>query len=322
VTSAIGKYWRRYKWANIREMLTNMRRPPLVNSAQFKDKLVVITGATAGIGYFTARKYAAMGAHVLMINRNLEKSERVRREIAAEFGTQVDHFIADLSLLEDIQRAGQHLLSLSKPIDVLIHNAGVHLETRQETKEGLEVNFVVHYLCPLLMTRMILPKYRLDKAGRVIFVSSEAYRFAAWGLLLDDLQWLRRRYTGIAAYGAGKLASILSMHMLAKELAPFNVTLNAMHPGMVRTESGKNNGRFYQWHKRNFIDKYSGSAESSAEALYYLGTAPEVANVSDVFFHMTTTEELTPPAQDLQAAEELWDATWAMLKDRGIVLDA
>lgn len=318
--SSVKKYWREYEWPNIRTMLSNMKRPPLINSEPFRDRLVVITGATSGIGYHTARKYASMGAHIIMVNRNPEKSESVRQEIASEFGTPIDYVIADLSLLADIQRATRHLLSLDRPIDVLIHNAGVHLESRHETVEGLEVNFVVHYLCPLLMTKMLVPKYQRDMTGRVIFVSSEAYRFAAWGLDLSDLQWLKRRYTGLAAYGAGKLAAILSMHILARELAPLSVTLNAMHPGMVRTESGKNNGRLYQWYKRNVLDKYSGSAESSAEALYYLGTSPEVDNVSDVFFHMTTPEELAPPAQDMQAAQDIWSATWDLLRNRGIVL--
>jgi retinol dehydrogenase 13 len=182
------------------------------------------------------------------------------------------------------------------------------------------VNFVIHYLCPLLITRMLMPKYQRDRTGRIIFVSSEAYRFAVWGLDLEDLQWKRRRYSGIKAYGAGKLAQILSMHILARELAPYNVTINAMHPGMVRTETGKDNGRLYQWYKKNIIDKYSGSPEVSAEALYYLGASPEVAHTSDVFFHLTTEEELTPPARDLEAAEALWKRTRELLHEKGVAL--
>ena len=165
-----------------------------------------------------------------------------------------------------------------------------------------------------------MPKYQRDKTGRIIFVSSEAYRFAAWGLDLEDLQWKRRHYSGNKAYGAGKLAQIQSMHILARELSPYNVTINAMHPGMVRTESGKDNGKLYQWYKKNIIDRYSGSPEVSAEALYYLGTSQEVAHTSDVFFHLTTEEELTPPARDLEAAEALWEKTTELLQEKGIGL--
>ncbi len=318
MSSAIKKYWPQYKWSNVFAMINNMRRQPTRNPEPFCDRLVVLTGATSGIGYYTARKYAAMGAHLIMVNRNREKSELVRREIAEEFGTPAEYIIADLALLEDIQRVGHCILSREKPVDVLIHNAGLHLQSRQETGEGLEVNFAIHYLCPLLITRMLMPKYQRDRTGRIILVSSEAYRFAVWGLDLEDLQWKKRRYSGIKAYGAGKLAQILSMHTLARELAPYNVTINAMHPGMVQTESGKDNGRLYQWYKRNIIDKYSASPEVSAEALYYLGASPKLTHTTDVFFHLTTEEELTPPARDLQAAEALGKRTRELLHEEGV----
>lgn len=320
MNSAVRKYWAKYKWSNIYAMIKNMKRHPERNSEPFRNKLVVITGTTSGIGYYTARKYASMGAHILMVNRNQEKSESVRREIAEEFGTPVEYFIADLTLLPDIQRVGQHLLSLEKPIDVLIHNAGVHLESRRENADGIEVNYAIHYLCPLIITKMLIPKYQRDKAGRILLVSSEAYRFAAWGLDLEDLQWKRRRYTGIKAYGAGKLAQLLFMHLLSGELAPFQVTINAMHPGMVRTESGKDNGKWYHWYKKNVIDKFSAAPDVSAEALYYLGTSPELSQTTDVFFHLTTEEKLAPPALDLEAAEALYLRTGDFLNKEGIIV--
>ena len=320
MNSAVRKYWPQYKWSNVFAMIKNMKSDIKRNTEPFADRLVAITGATAGIGYYTARKYASMGARLLMVNRNPEKSEQVRSEIAEEFGTPVEYVIADLALLADIQRVGEYLSTLEKPIDALIHNAGVHVESRQETPDGLEMNFVIHYLCPLIITRMLQPKYQRDRTGRILFVSSEAYRFAVWGLDLEDLQWERRRYSGIKAYGAGKLAQILSMHILAEELASDSIMINAMHPGVVRTESGKDNGRLYQWVKGNIIDKFSGTPELSAEALYFLGSSPEVTQTCDRFFHLTTEEELTPPAQDLGAAEALWERTRELLHEKGVAL--
>ena len=315
---AIRRYWPQYKWANIFAMLKNMNKEPKRCAEPFRDRLAVITGATSGVGYHSARKYASMGARIVMINRNAEKSERVRKEIAAEYGVPVEYLIADLSVLPDIQRAGVYLAGLERPIDVLIHNAGVHLDKRTVTPDGLEVNFALHYLAPFVITNMLVPKLSRDGTGRVLFVGSEGYRFAAWGLDLDDLQWERRRYSGLKAYGAGKLAQLLSMHRLAGELAPYGVTVNSMHPGMVRTETGKDNGRFYQWYKKHFIDRNSASAGVSAEALYYLGASAEVAGTSDTFFHLTTVEELAPPALDLEAAEELWMRTIELLRGKGV----
>ena len=320
MNTAIRKYWAKYKWSNIYSMIKNMKRLPEKNLEPFRNKFVVITGATSGVGYYTARKYASMGAHILMVNRNPEKSESVCKEISEEFSVPVDYIIADLAILTDIQRAGQYLLSLEKPIDVLIHNAGVHLASRNENPFGLEINFAVHYLCPLIMNKILMPKYQRDKTGRILFVSSEAYRFAVWGLDLEDLEWKKRRYTGIKAYGGGKLAQLLSMHILSGELAPYHVTMNAMHPGMVRTETGKDNGKWYQWYKKNFIDKFSASPDISAEALYYLGTSPELSQTTDVFFHLTTKEELAPPALDLEAAEALLKRTSDFLMEKGIAL--
>ncbi|MEN6634923.1 MAG: SDR family NAD(P)-dependent oxidoreductase [Clostridiaceae bacterium] len=314
------KYWPKYKWSNVNAMLKNMRRKPMSNPEPFRDKLVVITGATSGIGYHTARKYASMGAHILMINRNQEKSEAVCKEITAEFGAKIEYFIADLAYLAEIQKVAQHLLTLEQPIDVLIHNAGVHLQTRKENPLGLEENFAVHYLCPLIISKMLIPKYQRDQTGRILLVSSEAYRFAAWGLDLDDLQWKKRHYTGIQAYGAGKLAQLLFMHLLSVELAPYQVTINAMHPGMVRTQTGKDNGKFYQWYKKTVIDQLSDSADVSAEALYYLGTSTDLTQTTDVFYYLTTEEELAPPAQDLEAANALLEKTRDYLRESGIVL--
>lgn len=320
MSANIKKYWSKYKWSNIYSMIKNMNRPPKKNLDKFTGKIIVITGATSGIGYYTTLKYASMGAHILMVNRNQEKSETVRKEISEKYGVTAEYIIADLSLISDIKKVGEYLITLEKPIDVLIHNAGVHLETRKENPEGLEINFAVHYLCPFIINEMLIPKYQRDKTGRILLVSSEAYRFAAWGLDINDLQWKKRRYTGIKAYGAGKLAQILFMHLISDDLAPFNVTINAMHPGMVRTESGRDNGKKYQWYKKNFIDRFSASAGTSAEALYYLGTSPEISKATDVFFHMTTPEELSPPAQDLEAAKALLLKTKEFLSNEGIIL--
>jgi NAD(P)-dependent dehydrogenase (short-subunit alcohol dehydrogenase family) len=317
---AIRRYWPQYEWANIRAMLGNMRKGPELCAEPFDGKLVAITGATSGIGLCAARKYASMGARLVLINRNGEKSERVCGEIARDYGVQAEYFTADLSLLKDMQAAGRYLAGLEQPIDVMIHNAGIHLEIRHETADGLETNFALHYLAPFVITKMLMPKLNRDKTGRIIFVGSEGYRFAVWGLDLDDLQWEWNRYSGLKAYGAGKLAQLLSMHLLARELEPLGVTINAMHPGMVRTETGKDNGKLYKWYKRKFIDSRSAAPDLSAEALYYLGASKALERTTDVFFHLTTEEELAPPARDMEAARALWEKTTALLRQKGVDL--
>ncbi len=304
---AVRKYWPQYKWRNVWAMIRNMRKPPAECNEDFTGRLVVITGATSGIGYHTARYYAAHGAHLLTINRNQAKSEALCNEIRRNFGVECDYILADLSLLDDMHRVGKQLAFLEKPIDVLIHNAGLYLSRRQMTPDGLEMNFAVHFLAPFVINYLLRDKLKRDRRGRILFVSSEGYRFAVWGLRFDDLNWEKRRYSGLKAYGAAKLAEILSMHILARELALFGVTVNAMHPGMVRTNTGKDNGPLYRFWKRNVLDRLSQSPEISAKAIYYLGVSPDLEGVTDRFFHLTTEEELAPPAKDMEAAELIWE---------------
>ncbi|TVR57893.1 MAG: hypothetical protein EA426_11195 [Spirochaetaceae bacterium] len=189
LSPAIRRYWPQHEWSNVFAMIKNMKVGPKRCDERFDGRLLVITGATSGAGYHTARKYAAMGTPVIMINAT----------------------------------------------------------------------------------------------GRGIFVGAKGYRFA-------------------------------------EELSPYNVTVNSMHPRMVRTETAKSNGRFYRWYKRNVIDRYSDSPELSAAALYHLGASGDIGGKTDTFFHWTNEEELTRPARDLDAARALWEKTVGLLREKGVTL--
>ena len=154
----ISRYIREYQWSNIFAMIRNNRRDPKICTETFKDKLVVITGATSGIGYLTARKFAAQGANLLCVNRNKNKSEALSKEIESEFSVSCDYKIADLSNLNDILRVAGELANLSTTIDVLIHNAGVYLTRRELTPDGLEKVFVVHYLSSFIINYVLMDK--------------------------------------------------------------------------------------------------------------------------------------------------------------------
>jgi len=282
---------------------------PKICNEDFKNKLIVITGATSGIGYQTARKYAAHGANLMCINRNPQKSEALRRDIENEFGDSCDYRIADLSNLQDIFRVSNELAQLKTPIDVLIHNAGIYLTKKALTRDGFEKIFAIHYLSSFILNYILRDKLKAQEKARIIMVGSEAHRFEAWGLRLDDLNWERRRYSGLKSYGSAKTAQLLSMIVFNELFQNTGVTINTMHPGAVKTGTGQENGPVYRWFKRNFLDKTLKSPEISAEALYYLGVSDEVKAVSGKFFNLTTEEEPAPPALDREVAYELWDIT-------------
>lgn len=300
------QYIKEYNVPDIVAMIKNNSRDPKICSERFSDKLVIISGATSGIGYITARKYASMGANLLCINRSPEKSEALKSEIENEFGVQCDYKIADLSIKEEVHLLAAELGKIKTPIDVLIHNAGVYLTKKESTKDGLDKVFMVQYLSSFILNLSLLDKLKSQDKARIILVNSEGHRFAAWGLRLDDLNWEKRRYSGLKNYGSAKLAQLLSMIILKDFCIDTGVTINAMHPGNVKTETGQENGPVYRWFKRNLLDKGLRSPEISGEALYYLGASKEMEGVSGRFYNLTRDEVPAPPALDKGAANEIW----------------
>ncbi|NMC41085.1 MAG: SDR family NAD(P)-dependent oxidoreductase, partial [Bacteroidales bacterium] len=282
----LPKYFNEYKWPNISAMIRNNRRDPKICSSNFRDRLVVITGATSGIGYHTARKYASHGARLLCINRNEEKSKALKAEIEKDFGVTCDFMIADLSRLKDIFDAGEKLCKISAPIDVLIHNAGIYLSKRELTAEGFDKVFVVHHLSSFIINNLLSEKLKSQGRTRIIMVNSEGHRFAAWGLKLDDLNWEKRSYSGLKSYGSAKLAQLLTMQVFSEYFKTSGVTINAIHPGAVRSDTGRENGPVYRWIKKNLFDKTLRSAEISAEAIYFLGASDEVDGITGKFFNL------------------------------------
>jgi retinol dehydrogenase 13 len=302
-----AKYFKEYEWSNISAMIRNNRSDPKICTDDFNQKLVVITGATSGIGYYTAKKFASKGANLLCINRNQGKSEALCREIESEFRVNCGYKIADLSNLQDIHRVAKEISELNKPIDVLIHNAGIYLTKRELTSDGLEKVFVVQYLSSFIINYILMARLNSQEKARIILVNSEGHRFAAWGLRIDDLNWDKRRYSGLKSYGSAKIAQLLSMIVFNEHFKNTGISINAMHPGAVKTDTGQENGPVYRWFKRNFIDKTLKSPEISAEALYYLGVSKEIEGVSGKFFNLTTEEEPAPPALDKEVAYEIWE---------------
>lgn len=301
------QYNKEYQWSNIFAMIKNSRLDPKVCNENFNQKMVIITGATSGIGYFTARKYASKGANLLCINRNEMKSEALKHEIENNFEVKCNFIIADLSNLKEIYQVAYEILKLATPIDVIIHNAGVYLTKRELTPEGLEKVFVVQYLSSFIINYILKDKLKSQEKARIILVGSEGHRFAPWGLKLDDLNWEKRKYSGLRSYGSAKTAQLLSMIVFDELFKNTGITINTMHPGAVKTETGQENGLVYRWIKKNLFDRILKSPEISAEALYYLGVSEELEAVSGKFFNLTTIEEPAPPAKDKEIAYELWE---------------
>lgn len=310
----IWKYYKEYRVSNVLAMIRNNSKSPRICLDDYRGKLVVITGATSGIGYAAARKFASNGANLICINRNQEKSEALRREIENGYHVSCDFILADLSSMEDTHKAANKLLEIEKPIDILIHNAGIYLTKREITSAGIEKVFMVNYLSSFIIDYILKDKLKAQGKCRILLVNSEGHRFEAWGLRVDDLDWSKRHYSGLKSYGAAKLAQLLSMIEFDEYFRGSGVTINSMHPGAVKTSTGQDNGPLYKWFKHHVLDKALKSASIAAEAIYYLGVSKEVESISGKFYNLTTLEEPAPPALDIENSRILWEKSLKMGK--------
>jgi len=272
--------------------------------ASMNGKLSVITGATSGVGYHAAKRLAEGGSNLVLVCRNPDKAEDVRKELTGAYNTNVDVVLADFSKLSDVRKAAKYILANYKHINVLINNAGLHRTTRTLTEEGFETVFCVNHLASFLFTRLLLERMIKNAPARIIQVNSEGHRFG--GLDLDDLTWARRPYRGLKGYGASKVAQLLTVWELADLLNGTGVTINAMHPGAVKSNIGMDNGPLYTWSQRLFVRPFLRKTVISGEAIYYLAAAPEMQNVSGKFFNQTVEEKPMPHALERKLGKRVW----------------
>jgi retinol dehydrogenase-13 len=272
--------------------------------ARMDGRICVLTGATSGVGYQTAKRLARGGASLILVCRNLEKALGVKKELECEHGVPVEVLQADFSRFADVRVAAGNILEHHPHLDVLINNAGLHNTKRVLAGNGKEMVFQVNHLASFLFTRLLLPRLIESSPARIIQVNSEGHRFG--GLDLNDLDWGKRRYRGLQGYGASKTAQLLTVWELADRLKGSGVTVNAMHPGNVRTMIGMNNGRLHQWYQRHIIWPLLKDPVISGEAIYYLAAAAEMAGVSGRFFNLTTDEKPAKHALDRSIGKKIW----------------
>ena len=292
------------------QFMANRRAVQNTTDASLRGKVCVIAGSTSGVGLAAARRLARAGADIVMVCRNREKAAPIRDELARNHGVRVDVVAADFRDLATVRAAASELLDRFPRIDVLVNSAGIHSTTLTMTPAGLETVFCVNHLAPFLLTHLLLQRLRASAPSRIIQVNSEGHRFC--GFDPDDLAWKRRRYSGLRGYGASKTAQLLTVWELADRLAGSGVTINAMHPGDVRTAIGSNNGPLYRAFKRVVIWPMLKDPAISGEALYWLAAAPEMAGVSGKFFHLTIEEKPADHALDRELGHRAWGVSMAL----------
>jgi retinol dehydrogenase-13 len=299
------KYLKDYRWADVRQISRNNRAEQERSNVSMAGKLCVITGCTSGVGWEAAKALAAHGATIVMINRNMEKSERACEALRADFGAECGYLLADFADLSQVRRAADTLVQRHERIDLLVSNVGMHSTTLTRTADGLETVFCVNHLASFALTWLLMDTMRHSAPSRIIQVNSQGHRFG--GLRLDDLAWQKRHYTGLRGYGAAKTAQLLTVWHYAELLQGSGVTINAMHPGAVKSNIGNNNGRLYRWFKNTVTSRTLGDPVVSGQAIHYLATAPELKQISGQYFNLTHPEKPAPHALDREVGRRVWE---------------
>ena len=244
-----------------------------------EGRICLITGTNSGIGKETAKALAEMNATVVIVCRDKERGENAQKEIIEQTGNKnVDLLLCDLSSQEAIRKLVSEFKNKYQNLHVLINNAGVMLSKRVLSDDGVEMNFAVHHLAPFLLTNLLFDVLKKSAPSRIINVSSAAHRMAK--IDFDDLQSENKKYRLFRVYGVSKLALMLFTYELSRRLDGTGVTVNALHPGLVNTNLGRDQSKF----SRGFGKAFFKRPEKGAETSIYLASSPEVESITGKYF--------------------------------------
>ncbi len=273
-------------------------------------KICLVTGATNGIGRATVQALAQMGATVIMVGRDAEKTSRVVKEIRAASGNKnVGSILADLSSEQDVRRLAHEFKGKYSHLHVLINNAGAVFMQRQLSVDGIEMTFALNHLAGFLLTNLLLDTLKASAPARIINVSSGAHTTGK--IEFDNLQ-AERGYSP-RVYENSKLANILFTMELARRLEGTGVTVNALHPGFTSTGFAKNNGKVIAALVSIFAPLVARSSAKGAETSIYLASSPSVEGVTGKYFHNSRVFPAAPQATDMVVARKLWDVSAEMV---------
>lgn len=261
--------------------------------------LVVLTGATRGIGRAAALALAREGAELALVGREAERVAEVAREARqAGGGAEIHEHVADLSLMADVRALAQELRTRHEHIDVLANNAGALFASRKLTSEGNERTFALNHLAPFLLTSLLRERLR---GGRVVTTASDAHESGR--LDLDDLQ-SERSYAAMRVYGTSKLCNILFTRELARRAPELHA--NCFHPGVVRTGFGKNENGI--WKLLTTVGgPFFRSPERGARSLVWLACSAEAADLTGDYVQDEKVIEPSAQARNDELAAGLWE---------------
>jgi NAD(P)-dependent dehydrogenase (short-subunit alcohol dehydrogenase family) len=270
-----------------------------------EGEICLITGGSDGIGYVAARELARLGARVVIVGRSADKSAAAVRRIVEDTGnSSVEYLLADLSSQEEVRRLAERVKEELPRLDVLLNNAGAIFLSNRRSVDGIEMTFALNHIGYFLLTNLLLERLRESAPARIINVSSSSHGSPGRFRLADLPKPGSNR--GYRAYARSKLCNILFTYELARRLAGTDITVNALHPGLVQTNIARNNG-LLGCVVNFFIGARGVDANKGAETLVHLASSPEVDGVTGKFFVDCRAVPSSALSFDAGLAAELWE---------------
>ena len=274
-----------------------------------EGKTCMITGASSGIGLATAVDLARRGMHLVLVCRDRGRGEEAVARIAAETGNRLaELMLADLSAQQSIRRLAADFIARKQRLHVLVNNAGVLNMRRSVTIDGIETVFAVNHLACFLLTLLLLD--RLKEAGRARIVNVASGAHHGLTMSFDDLGG-ERRYRPMRIYGQSKLANILFTYELARRLEGSGITANCLHPGVIATRLGSNNGPLARL-APPILRLFFRSPEEGAATSVHLASSPEVEGVSGQYFVDCRPARSSRESHNEATARCLWEISARM----------
>jgi len=267
-------------------------------------KVIIVTGATGGIGVVTAEVLAKQGAQVVLVSRSAQKCAEVAGQIRQKTGRDnVDFIAGDLSIMAQVQQVAQQFLARYDRLDVLLNNAGAVYSSRQVSADRYEMTMALNHLNYFYLTQLLQDILLKSAPARIVNVSSDAHR--AGKMSFDDFM-SEKSYQSFGVYAMSKLANVLFTYELARRLEDTGVTANALHPGFVATNFGRSNGGFWSPIMRA-IQVFAISPEKGAETSIYAASSPEVEGVTGKYLVKKKVTKSSDASYDEAAQRRLWE---------------
>jgi retinol dehydrogenase 12 len=269
-----------------------------------RGRTVVVTGASSGIGWETARALAAMGARTVLLVRDKGRGEAAADRIRAGVpGARLEIVLGDLYSLAEVRRLGAEIRERFDALHVLVNNAGLIHATRELTTDGIERTFALNHLATFLLTYELRELLVRSAPARVVTVSSAAHRLGR--LDWDTLTTCEKGYNETTVYSTSKLCNVLFAREAARHFAGTGVTSNSLHPGAVASNFGASGSILYRLGTK-IVRPFLLTAAQGARTSIHVASSPEVEGVTGEYFVRRKVARPSAAARSDENAARLW----------------